>query len=111
MRGPGEARETVEADQEKYLYQRLLLALSFQRQENDLQECYLGRIISLLRSTHIYYLCVPHLPMFKHPPFTSWLFPSRKKKKENRLTINGGPFPGTSNTVYYRSISSKLALA
>lgn len=37
-----------------------------------LQECYLGRRISWLRSTWIYSFCVPHLPMFKHPPIPQW---------------------------------------
>ena len=77
--------ELVEADQFQYLYQRLLLALSFSETGEFilyLQECYLGRRISWLRSTWIYSFCVPHLPMFKHPPIPQWkemLFRDQRK--------------------------------
>jgi len=37
-----------------------------------LQECYLGRRISFSFRTWIYSFCVPHLPMFKHPPIPQW---------------------------------------
>lgn len=68
----------VEADQYQYLYQRLLLALSFQRQENSFctyknaTYCFYGRRISFSFRTWIYSFCVPHLPMFKHPPIPQW---------------------------------------
>lgn len=75
----------VEADPFKYLYKILLLALSFSETGEFLlylQECYLGRRISWLRSTWIYSFCVPHLPMFKHPPIPQWkemLFRDQRK--------------------------------
>ena len=52
-----------------------------------LQECYLGRRISWLRSTWIYSFCVPHPPMLKHAPIPQWkemLLRDQKRKRVPR---------------------------